>query len=61
MVAGDGKADSVVNNDDKTITWEEFVGQSGFLPGDYNLDGHVDNRDKNDFWFTNKGIQSQVP
>ena len=29
--------------------------------GDFNLDGQVDNRDKNDVWLGNEGQGSEVP
>lgn len=61
MIAGDGKADGMVNTDDKDLPWVEYAGKKGYLPGDYNLNGQVDNLDKNDLWMINIGTQTQVP
>ena len=33
----------------------------GYKLGDFNLDGNIDNLDKNDFWFPNVEKESQVP
>ncbi|MFU8842823.1 MAG: carboxypeptidase regulatory-like domain-containing protein [Bacteroidales bacterium] len=61
MIAGDGKANGMVNTDDKNLPWVEYAGKKGYLPGDYDLNGQVDNLDKNDLWLINIGTQTQVP
>ena len=40
---------------DQTDVWESEAGESGYLQGDYNMDSQVDNKDKDDFWYTNIG------
>jgi hypothetical protein len=37
------------------------AGKTGYLPADLNLDGQVDNRDKNEIWLKNLGKESQLP
>ena len=37
------------------------TGTSGYEQSDYNLDGEVDNSDKNEIWVKNPGIETQVP
>jgi hypothetical protein len=61
MISGDGKANGMVNTDDKDLSWVEYAGKKGYHPGDYDLNGQVDNLDKNDLWLINIGTQTQVP
>jgi hypothetical protein len=61
MVAGDGNADRYVLQNDKTNVWNPQAGKLGYLSGDFNLDGHVNNADKNDSWMQNISKQCQVP
>jgi len=61
MASGDGDANKVVNMDDKTNFWSVFVGKSGYLSSDYNMDGQISNQDKNDRWQSNLDKTSQVP
>jgi len=59
--AGDGNADKTVNMLDKTVIWESQTPEAGYLMGDYNLEGQVNNPDKNDYWLINFDKSSQVP
>ncbi len=61
MVAGDGDANGIVEDNDKTGFWSILVGKSGYLQADYNLDGQTTNTDKNDLWLKNLNRESQVP
>jgi hypothetical protein len=58
MIAGNGQADDQIDDADKTAVWEMESGMSGYKQGDYNMDGEVDNLDKNDFWLNNLGSVS---
>jgi len=61
MVAGDVDANGTINSDDKTISWENAAGESGYLQSDLDMDGQADHPDKNDVWLINQGYNSQVP
>jgi len=61
MFSGDGNADDVINNNDKTLIWSVNSGKKGYLNGDFSRDGQVNNKDKNDLWYPNSGKQCQVP
>jgi len=60
MFAADANADGIINLDDKT-EWENNAGNQGYKNPDMNLDGQVDNQDKNGYWFFNLGISSSLP
>ena len=61
MFSGDGNADDIINNNDKTLIWSVNSGKKGYLNADFSRDGQVNNRDKNDLWFPNLGRLCQVP
>jgi len=61
MFSGDGKADGLVNDSDKSTLWENETGTNGYIPSDYNLDSESNNIDKDDFWVPNEGKGTQVP
>jgi hypothetical protein len=61
MFSGDGNADDLINNNDKTLIWSVNAGKKGYLNADFSRDGQVNNNDKNDLWFPNSGKQCQVP
>jgi hypothetical protein len=61
LMSGDGNADCIVTEQDKTGFWSIVAGKKGYLPGDYNMDGNVNNPDKNKCWWPNLGNESQVP
>lgn len=60
MIAGDANQDNLVNMIDKT-QWAAFAGKAGYISADMNLDGEVNNPDKNEGWQTNLMKNSQVP
>jgi hypothetical protein len=61
MYAGNGDANAIVNNLDKTNVWAIQAGTSGYKQGDFNMNGSVNNPDKNDKWYWNVGVSSTVP
>jgi len=61
MAGGDADANGTVNGSDKTA-WAVQTGKTAYLNEDQNLDGQVNNLDKNDVWITNSNNKtSQVP
>jgi hypothetical protein len=62
MIAGDGNADGqVLLNQDINSVWNPQSGMKGYLTGDFDMDGQVQNQDKNDTWRPNIGKNSSVP
>ncbi|GAB4320171.1 MAG: hypothetical protein Kow00127_12480 [Bacteroidales bacterium] len=61
MVAADGNANGLVQNDDETSAWKVDLGGSGYLGGDFNLNGLVQNTDETGYWKPNLGGGGQVP
>jgi len=61
MISGDANKDGDVTLLDYTVTWVSSTGEGGYLPSDHNLDGHVNNKDKNDHWLPNIGKSVLVP
>jgi hypothetical protein len=61
MVAADADANGIIDFNDKSNNWMLQAGLSGYLSSDFNLDYHVNNLDKNDFWLLNQYAQEQVP
>ena len=61
MASGDGDANGLIDLNDKNNVWSGTAATKGYLYGDFNLDIQVDNKDKNDKWQPNNGMDSQVP
>ena len=61
MVSGDGDANGTIETNDKTNFWSIFVGKTGYLQADYNMDSQTTNIDKNEYWLKNLTKESQVP
>ncbi len=61
MIGGDGNHNQEIDANDKLSSWENQAGEKGYLFGDYNLDGELNNLDKDDIWRLNEGKNSQVP
>jgi hypothetical protein len=61
MVSGDANGDGWIGLADKTAVWTMQVGSFGYLISDFNMDGQVNNHDKNDLWLINNGFESQIP
>lgn len=60
MNTGDGNGDGTINLSDKTV-WNNDGAKSGYRAADYDMNGRVNNQDKNDIWYVKQGIQCQVP
>jgi len=58
LYGGNGIVDSQIDDLDKTSVWEPESGKAGYLQGDYNMDGQVNNPDKNEIWLINNGTSS---
>ena len=61
MVAGNGVCDNEINNTDKTNCWMIEAGLSGYYYGDFDLNGNVDNKDKDEHWVDNIGKICSLP
>ncbi|MCD4697068.1 MAG: hypothetical protein K8S16_12600, partial [Bacteroidales bacterium] len=61
MAGGDGDANDIVEDNDKTLIWAPEAGTNGYNYGDFNMNGQTNNPDKNDIWFNNLLKESQVP
>ncbi len=61
MISGNGVANSTIDIEDKSETLNPFMGTKGYLPGDFNLDGQVNNKDKNDNLLMNLYKTSYIP
>jgi|GEM_PF-3897995 len=58
MFGGDGFCDAEIDIVDLLFEWDYDAGKCGYIPGDYNLNGEVQNSDKNDIWYGNIGESS---
>jgi len=58
MFGGNGFADSHIDDLDKNSIWEPEAGKAGYLQGDYDMNGEVDNLDKIDLWLLNTGTSN---
>ena len=61
MIAGDADASRLIDNNDKSIFWNNQAGKKGYLRSDLNMDAQVGNKDKDEYWLPNLGKGSQVP
>jgi hypothetical protein len=61
IYAGDADANGIIESSDKTIFWLNEAGEADYLNSDFNLDGQIDNPDKNDSWLDNLGKECLVP
>ncbi|MCF8368641.1 MAG: hypothetical protein K9G76_06330 [Bacteroidales bacterium] len=60
MIPADAEPDGTVDAIDYAI-WRSYAGATGYQGEDMNLDGQVDNVDKNDLWTPNNGSGVQIP
>ena len=58
---GDGNGSGWVYNTEDLTYWRNKAGTTGYKDSDYNLDGQVENRDKNDIWVDSYNKHSQIP
>jgi len=61
MYAGDADANGIIELPDKTMNWRNEATLQGYKTSDFDLDGQVNNKDKNDYWIPNLGQDTQVP
>lgn len=61
MISGDCDANGIIEIADKDVCWSPEAGNTGYLPGDWNLDLQINNPDKDETWFVNMGLESKVP
>jgi len=61
MIAGDANCDGGISPLDLSAGWDMDAGKSGYQACDFNFDGQVDNKDKDDYWLPNDGSSCQVP
>ena len=61
MYSGDADGNGEVHQDDVDFRWAGEAGGSGYFGGDMDMNSQVNNKDKNDNWYPNKNIQTQVP
>lgn len=61
MIGGDSNRDGTVNMNDKSPLWENQAGKQGYDYSDHNLDGEINNQDKDDILVPNLDKSTQVP
>lgn len=61
LAAGDLNADKVIDDNDFSDAWMEEAGFSGYRGSDANMDAQMNNRDKNNLLYWNRGKVSGVP
>ena len=61
MYGADGAPNQSIDQADKSTVWTLQVGTKGYKEGDFNLNGHVNNPDKNNIWVPNLGMGTKVP
>jgi len=61
MIGGDASSDGVISDLDAVQIWIPQTGTAGYLNADINLNGQVNNPDKNDWWYNNLNQVSQIP
>ena len=61
MFGGDSNGSGWVYDGDTYYDWNPYAGETGYRKADYNLDGQLDNKDKNDVWFDSYNMHSQIP
>lgn len=61
MIGGDADANGIIGTGDMTAEWQMEAGEAGLYLSDLNLDGQVNNIDKDSNWLPNLGKSCQVP
>ncbi|RLD60384.1 MAG: hypothetical protein DRJ05_04765 [Bacteroidetes bacterium] len=61
MAGGDADCNGNIGLSDLNPLWKPAAGNSGYLSTDFNLDGQIDNKDKDDCWIKGNGKVSQIP
>ncbi|MBN2174372.1 MAG: hypothetical protein JW731_09580 [Bacteroidales bacterium] len=61
MMGGDADYNQQITQEDKQGFWDPNAGMPcGYVPYDFNFDGQIDNRDKNQTWVKTLGKSTQV-
>ncbi len=60
MISGDAFSDGIIDQNDKNA-WISSAGLEGYFQADFNMDGQINNPDKDDFFIKNIGKYSYVP
>lgn len=61
MAGGDSDGNGGIDMLDYNPEWTTVAGKQGYYPSDLNLDGQVNNPDKNETWLPNLGLSVRVP
>lgn len=61
MFSGDVNGNGVIETDDFTPAWISDAGETGMSPFDLNLDGEINNIDKDSYWIPNIGQGVSIP
>ncbi len=61
MFGGDSDGSGEINPPDIYNFWNPSAGETGYKKSDFNLDGQIDNKDKNDIWIDNLWESSPIP
>ena len=60
MYAADGNNDRLIDSNDKLL-WIDQLGTQGYKSADFDMNGQINNQDKNNIWLPNIGQGSKVP
>ncbi len=58
---GDSNGTGWVYDGDIYYLWKPYAGEKGYRDADFDLNGQLDNKDKNDVWFDSYNKYSQIP
>jgi len=61
LPGGNGSPDDSIDLTDINTIWSPQAGTRGYLSGDFNMNGEVQNDDKNLLWKKSRGKTSQIP
>jgi hypothetical protein len=61
LIGGDSDCNGQISIEDINALWKPNAGHAGYDAGDFNLDGQIDNKDKDDCWQHNYNMECQVP
>ena len=61
IISGDGNGNGFIGQPDILNVWNTQAAEFGYKAGDFNLDGQVNNMDKNDYFVPNFSSGSFIP
>jgi hypothetical protein len=61
IISGDGNGNGFIGQPDILNVWNTQAAEFGYKEGDFNLDGQVNNMDKNDYFVPNFSLGSFIP